>query len=329
MMPQLTMIQAINRALGEEMERDARVMVLGEDVGRDGGIFRATDGLLDRFGDERVFDTPLAETSIIGASVGLAVGGMRPVPEIQFQNFSYYAFAQLENHVARMRWRSRGRFTCPMVVRMPYGAGIHALELHSESRETYFVHTPGLKVVVPRSPRKAYGLLKAAIRDPDPVIFCEPAALYRKLREEIPEGAEAPVERIGASEVVREGGDLTLVSWGHMLHRTLAAAETLAEEDGVESQVIDLQTLAPLDMDPVHASVRGTGRAVVVQEAPRTLGLGSEVVARINDDSLASLEAPVGRVTGYDVHVPLFARELDYLPDEARILDAAREALRY
>lgn len=322
----LTMIQAINRALLEEMERDDRVMVLGEDVGRDGGIFRATDGLMDRFGEERVVDTPVSETGILGTSVGLAVGGMIPVPEIQFQAFSYYGFAQIENHVARVRWRSRGRFTCPMTIRMPYGAGIHALELHSESREAYFVHTPGLRVVMPRSPRKAYSLLKASIRHPDPVIFLEPAALYRKLREDVP--PDLPPESLDRAEVLREGDDLTLVSYGHMMQRTIAAAEKLAQE-GVEADVIDLQSVAPLDSDTIVKSVKKTGRAVVVNEAPRTLGLASEIVARIHDEALAHLEAPVARVTGYDVHVPLYAREQAYMPDEQQILEAARETLAY
>ena len=328
-MPELTMVQAINRALREEMARDPRVMVLGEDVGRDGGIFRVTDGLLDQFGEDRVVDTPLAETGIIGTSVGLAVGGMVPVPEMQFQNFSYYAFAQIENHVARMRWRSQGRFTCPMVIRMPYGAGIHALELHSESREAYFAHTPGLKVVIPRSPLKAYQLLKASIRDPDPVIFCEPSALYRRVREEVPEGPEGALPPLGEAEVVQEGEGLTLVSYGAMLQRTLKAAETLAQETGTRPEVIDLQTISPLDSDTVVGSVKKTGRCVVVNEAPRTLGVPAELIARLNEEALEYLEAPIARVTGYDVHVPLFAREDAYMPDEPRILEAARATLAY
>jgi pyruvate dehydrogenase E1 component beta subunit len=319
------MIQALNRALAEELERDERVMVLGEDVGKEGGIFRVTDGLQKRFGAERVVDTPLAESAIVGASLGLAIGGMRPVPEIQFEAFAWYAFHQIEHHVARMRWRSRGRFTAPMVLRTPYGAGIHALEHHSESREAYFAHTPGLKVVVPRSPRLARALLKASVRDEDPVVFLEPAALYRA-KEDVP--AEEEPRALGRAEVVREGSDLTLVGYGAMLPRALDAAREL-ERDGARAEVLDLVTLAPLDRRAIHASVRKTGRCVVVHEAPLMLGMGAEVAATLADESLEYLEAPIKRVTGYDVPVPLFAREESYLPTVERIVEAAREVLAF
>lgn len=324
-MTELTMIQAIHLALGEELERDERVMLLGEDIGRAGGVFRATDGLQERFGEERVVDTPLAEGAIVGASIGLALGGMLPVAEIQFQGFAWYAFHQIENHLARLRWRSRGRLACPVVLRMPYGAGIHALEHHSESREAYFAHTPGLKVVVPRSPSMARALLQASVRDPDPVVFLEPAALYRA-KEEVPEKAEAVA--IGPAELVREGDDVTVVSFGHMLHRAMEAAERL-EEQGVSVEVIDLRTLAPLDLDTIHGSVEKTGRCVIVHEAPRTLGIGAEIAASLADGAIARLEAPIKRVTGYDVHVPLPAREQAYLPDVTRIADAVREVAGY
>lgn len=317
------MIQALNLALREEMQRDPRVMVLGEDVGTEGGVFRVTEGLQQSFGESRVVDTPLAESAIVGTSIGLAIGGMRPIAEIQFQGFAWYAFHQIESHLARMRWRSRGRLTCPVVIRMPYGAGIHALEHHSESREAYFAHTPGLKVVVPRSASVARDLLKASIRDPDPVVFLEPAALYRD-KEDVPE--ESRPVALGRSEIVREGDDVTLVSYGHMLQRTLAAADEL---DGASADVIDLQTLAPLDLAPIHKSVAKTGRCVIVHEAPRTLGMGAEIAASLADETIASLQAPIKRVTGYDVPVPLPAREEAYLPDVARIVEAARDVLAY
>lgn len=325
-MPEMTMVQAINTTLFEEMRRNEKILVMGEDVGVDGGVFRVTDGLIDEFGDHRVFDTPLAEAGIIGTATGLAIAGFRPVTELQFMGFSYHGFYHIENHVARFRKRTQGRFTVPMVVRIPYGAGVHALEHHSESRETYYIHTPGIKVVVPSSPRKAHDLLLAALRDPDPVVYLEPKALYRHGREEVPEDADTPAE-LGKAGLVREGDDLTIVSYGAMLPRSVEAAETLEEQDGVSAEVIDLVTLSPMDSDAVIGSVKKTGRAVVVHEAPRTLGLGSEIVARINDQCLLWLEAPVVRVTGYDIQVPLFSREQEYLPGVDRILNAAREVL--
>ena len=324
-MPERTMVEALNLALQQEMEQDERVVVLGEDVGVDGGIFRVTEGLLDAFGPERVMDTPLAESGIAGFSIGMAIAGLRPVAEMQFSGFSTFAFHQLEGHAARMRWRSRGRFTVPMVVRMPYGAGVRALEHHSESREAVFAQIAGLKMVIPSGPRNARALLVSAIRDPDPVIFFEPKANYRSYREEVPD--EEETLPLGESRTVREGDDLTVVAWGAMLNRALEAAERLAEEDGVEAEVIDLLTISPLDHARFTESVRRTGRAVIVHEAPRSFGPGAEMMARLVEESFLYLEAPIERVTGYDLHVPYFAREQAYLPDVERITGAARRAL--
>jgi pyruvate dehydrogenase E1 component beta subunit len=308
------------------MDEDDAVLVLGEDVGVDGGVFRVTDGLLERFGERRVVDTPLAEAGIVGTSVGMAMAGLRPVCEMQFSGFSYYALHQFEGHVARMRWRSRGRYQVPLVARMPYGAGVRALEHHSESKEVFYAHVPGLKTVIPSGPRAARGLLRAAIRDPDPVIFLEPKLLYRAFREEVPEREDEDYA-LGRSRVAREGGDVTIVAYGAMLRRALQAAESLAEEDGIEACVVDLVTVAPLDDAPIVDSVAETGRAVVVHEAHRTYGPGGELVARILEGAFFRLEAPVERVTGYDVNVPFFAREQAYLPDARRIARAAREVL--
>ncbi len=327
-MAELTMVQAINLALAEEMSRDDRVVVYGEDVGVNGGIFRVTEGLQERFGPRRVFDSPLAESGIVGTAVGLAIYGLRPVVEFQFMGFSYFGFYQIENHVARYYKRSQGRFSMPIVIRMPYGAGVRALEHHSESRETYYIHTPGIKVLVPSGPRMARDLLLTAIRDPDPVVFIEPKALYRTIKEEVPEGSE-PELPIGGSRRAREGGDLTMVAWGAMLPRTLEAARRLADEDGAAAEVIDLYSLSPMDTEAVIASVKKTRRALIVHEAMRTLGPGAEIVARLNETCLLHLEAPVVRVTGWDIQVPLFSREQEYLPDVDRILQAAREVLRF
>lgn len=318
------MIEALNLALRQEMAADEAVVVLGEDVGVDGGVFRVTEGLLDEYGEGRVLDTPLAESAIVGTSVGMAVHGLRPVCEIQFSGFSYYAMHQLESHAARMRWRSRGRHGVPMVVRMPYGAGVRALEHHSESKEVWFAHTPGLKTVIPSGPRVARGLLASAIRDPDPVVFLEPKQIYRALREEVPD--EEETVPIGESRVAREGSDVTLIAYGAMLSPALAAAEELATA-GVEAEVIDLLTLSPLDETRFAASVRKTGRAVVVHEAHRSFGPAGELAFRLIEQSFWWLEAPVQRVTGYDVIVPYFAREQTYLPDVGRIVRAAHTAL--
>src|ERR671922_2716474 len=296
-MPELTMIQALNLALKQEMAQDDRVIVLGEDVGVDGGVFRVTDGLLAAFGEERVIDTPLAESAIVGTSIGMAAYGLKPVCEIQFSGFSYMAFHQLENHAARLRWRSRGRYHVPMVLRAPYGAGVRALEHHSESREAYYAHTPGLKMVIPSTPRKARALLISAIRDPDPVVFFEPKAAYRALREEVPEAEET--WPLGKADVVREGQELTLLAYGAMLRPALRAAGILHEEDGVEAEVIDLLSLSPLDHDTFVTSVRKTGRVVTVHEAPRSFGPAAEIVARLVEKAFWYLEAPIRRVTGF------------------------------
>ena len=324
-MARMTMVQALNLAMTQEMEKDDRVMVLGEDVGLDEGVFRVTAGLRDKYGEERVIDTPLAEGAIVGMALGMAVYGLRPIAEIQFSGFMYQAFHQMEQHVARMRWRSRGGLTASMVIRAPYAAGVRALEHHSESRETYYAHTPGLKVVMPSSPRNARALLVAAIRDPDPVVFLEPKSIYRAFREEVPE--EEEVMEIGKSVIAREGKDLTMISWGAMMRPTLAAAEQLQEEDGVSAEVIDLQTIAPMDDKLFTESVQKTGRAVIVHEAHRSFGPGAEIVSRLVEKSFWYLEAPIKRVTGFDVIVPLFAREQAYLPDSDRVLRAARETL--
>ncbi len=327
-MTMLNMVQAINLALAEELERDERVVLMGQDVGRDGGVFRVTDGLIDRFGEGRVIDTPLAESALVGAAIGMSIYGLRPVCEIQFSGFSYQAFHQLEQHAARFRNRTRGRLHCPLVVRMPYGGGIRALEHHSESRETYFAHTPGLKVVIPSTPAQARGLLISSIRDPDPVVFLEPKALYRASREEVAtNGAEPPA--LGRARIARPGDDLTIISYGASLRAALGAAEDLERADGSSAEVLDLCSVSPLDTEAVAGSVQKTGRAVVVHEGPRRCGIGAEVVSRLVESVFLSLEAPVRRVTGFDVPIPYFAREHDYLPDAARVLAAARETLAF
>jgi len=324
-MAKMTMVQALNMALRQEMEKDDRVIVLGEDVGRDGGVFRVTDGLIDQFGDQRSVDTPLAESGIVGMSIGMAIYGLRPVCEIQFSGFSYLNFHQIECHASRMRWRSWGRYHVPMVLRTPYGGGVRALEHHSESRETFYAHIPGIKMVIPSGPRNARALMISAIRDPDPVIFYEAKALYRAFREEVPE--EEETIPLGKSQIVREGKDLTMISYGAMMRPTLEAATQLKEKEGVETEVIDLLTISPLDDHLFTKSVRKTGRAIVVHEAPRTLGPGAEVVSRLVEKSFYYLEAPVARVTGFDITIPLFSREQAYLPSAERILQAARKVL--
>jgi pyruvate dehydrogenase E1 component beta subunit len=324
-MAKMTMVQALNLALKQEMEKDDRVIVLGEDVGRDGGVFRVTDGLVDQFGEERSVDTPLAESGIIGMSIGMALYGLRPVCEIQFSGFSYLGFHQIESHASRLRWRSQGNLSVPMVLRAPYGGGVRALEHHSESREAFWAHIPGLKMVIPSGPRNARALLISAIRDPDPVIFYEGKAIYRAFREEVPE--EEETMEIGKSQIVREGKDLTMVSYGAMMRPTLEAAEALKEKEGVDAEVIDLLTISPLDEVPVTKSIEKTGRAVIVHEAPRSFGPGAEIVTRIMEKAFYYLEAPIARVTGYDVVIPLFAHERAYLPDAPRILRAAKKVL--
>ena len=326
-MPELTLVQAVNRTLREEMARNRDLILLGEDIGRDGGVFRATEGLIEAFGETRVVDTPLSESAIIGVAVGMAAYGLTPVAEIQFMGFLYGAMEQLLSHAARLRSRSRGRYSCPIVVRTPYGGGIHAPELHSESSEALFIHTPGIKVVVPSTPAEAKGLLLSAIRDPDPVLFLEPAKIYRAIKEAVPEG-EVLIP-LGEARVVAEGEDVTLIAWGAMLHPALEAAGKAAEADGIRAEVIDLRTLSPLDSDTLIRSVKKTGRAVIVHEAPRTCGLGAEIAARICEEAILSLQAPVLRVTGYDTPVPLPKTERYYFPDVQAIRGAVERAVRF
>ena len=317
----LTMVDALNRALAEEMARDERVMCLGEDVGVDGGVFRVTRDLQKKFGKDRVVDTPLAEHCIVGASVGLAIGGMRPVCEMQFSGFMNFAYGQIQPHMSRFLGRTRGGRRMPVVVRAPSGGGIRALEHHSESEEAMYVHTPGLVVLMPSGPRNAYGLLKAALRADDPVIFFEPKSVYRAIKEEVaPGGGPLP---IGKAEVVRDGAALTVVTWGAMVKRTLDAIAG----HPASIEVLDLLTLNPMDHEAIVESVKKTGRLVVVHEAPRTGGLGGEIFARVCEDAFFHLRAAPRRVAGYDVPYPLFARENAYLPDKTRILSAIDAAL--
>jgi pyruvate dehydrogenase E1 component beta subunit len=320
-MARLNMVQAINLALSQEMARDERVVLLGEDVGQDGGVFRVTEGLWERFGGERVMDTPLSESAIVGTAIGMAAYGLRPVAEIQFMGFIYAAFDQIFSHAARIRSRSRGRFSCPMVVRTPYGGGIKAPELHEESSEALFCHIPGIKVVVPSSPYTAKGLLTAALRDPDPVLFLEPTRLYRLIREEVPE--EEYTIPLGQARIVREGGDVTVIAWGSMLERVLGAVGQH------NAEVIDPQTLNPFDSKTIIESVRKTGRVVIVHEAVKSCGFGAEIAATLAEEAILHLRAPILRVTAPDVPVPL-ARLVDhYLPTVERIKAALDEVLTY
>jgi len=323
----LTMVKALNLALAEAMRENPNVLVLGQDVGQDEGVFRVTEGLLQEFGPNRCIDTPLAEAAIVGGGIGLAFTGFLPVCEIQFDGFSFQAFHQVENHVRRFRSRTRGRYTCPMVIRMPYGGGIRAVEHHSEAPEATYAHLAGLKVVIPSGPRNARALLRAAIYDPDPVIFFEPKAVYRAFREEVPESPETMP--IGKGVVARPGTDITIITYGAMVRVALEAAEELADEYDVDAEVLDLLSVAPLDAELINQSVRRTGRAVVVHEAPRHCGVGAEIVARIVEESLLYLEAPVKRVTGFDTIIPYFQNELTYLPDPGRVVRAALETVRF
>ena len=326
-MPDINMAKAINLALSEAMERDNRVVVMGEDVGPDEGVFRVTEGLHAKYGDKRVIDTPLAESGIVGTAIGMAIYGLRPVAEIQFSSFEYYAYHQIEMHAARFRNRTRGRLSVPMVLRCPSGGGIRAIEHHSESREAIYAHSPGLKVVMPSGPRSARALLHAAIQDPDPVIYYEPKALYRLFREDVPEAIET--YPIGRAQVVQEGKEITLISYGATVRAAIDAAEILEDEDGLKPEIIDLLSIAPLDTDTIVNSVRKTGRAVVIHEGPRTCGIGSEVIARINEHAIEYLEAPIKRITGYDTPIPYFARERAYIPDADKIVAAVREVLSF
>jgi 2-oxoisovalerate dehydrogenase E1 component beta subunit len=324
-MPVLNVIQAVNDALRVEMRKDPDVVVLGEDVGKFGGVFRATQGLQEEFGADRVMDTPLAEGGIIGTAVGMALYGLKPVPEIQFADFIFPAFDQIVNEAAKYRYRSGGQFECPMVIRTPYGGGIRGGHYHSQSPEALFVHTPGLKVVVPSNPYDAKGLLISAIRDRDPVIFFEPKRVYRAAKGEVPEGEYALP--LGQAAVTREGRQVTLIAWGAMWHEADQAARE-AEVEGIDCEVIDLRSLQPLDVDTITASVRKTGRAVVVHEAPRTCGFGAELVALIQERCFLSLEAPIARVTGFDTPFP-YTLEMEYLPRAPRILKAVREVVSF
>jgi pyruvate dehydrogenase E1 component beta subunit len=320
-MPKLNMVQAINLALKEEMQRDKNVVILGEDVGRDGGVFRVTEGLLDVFGPGRVMDTPLAESGIVGTAIGMAVYGLRPIAEIQFMGFIYPAFDQIFNHAARIRSRSRGRYSVPLVVRTPYGVGIKAPEHHSESSEAHFCHMPGIKVVMPSSPYNAKGLLISSIRDPDPVIFLESTRLYRMIKEDVPEGEYAIP--LGKARIVQEGGDLTVISWGSVLHRVVQAAGDL------NAEVIDLMTLNPFDEETIYSSVKKTGRVVVVHEAPKTGGFGAEIAASIAEEAMLYLKAPIVRVTACDAVLPLPKLEDFYMPTVERIKKAFEEVMKY
>lgn len=325
-MAKLTMIQAINQALGQAMDHDERVMILGEDVGKNGGVFRATEGLWDRFGDARVVDTPLAESAIVGSSVGLAIGGMKPVAEIQFFGFIYETMDQLGTQASRIRFRSQGRYHVPMVVRAPFGGGVRTPEIHSDSLEALFAHMPGLKVVIPATPYQAKGLLLAAIQDPDPVLFLEPMRFYRSFREEVPEEwYELP---LGKARLVKQGTDVTVVAWGPTVPIAEAAAAK-ADEANISVELIDLATLNPWDAATVIESVQKTGRAVVVHEAARSGGFGAEVAASIQEHAFLSLESPVVRVTGYDTPFPVPSIEDFWIPDAARVLRAVRETMEY
>ncbi len=320
------MVEAINLALREEMERDSRVVVLGEDVGREGGVFRVTDGLQEKFGLDRVVDTPLAESGIVGTAMGMALYGLRPIAEIQFDGFLYPCLDQITNHIGRIRNRSRGRFTCPLVIRVPYGGGIHAPEHHSESPEAILAHTPGIKVVIPATPYEAKGLLLSSIRDPDPVIFLEPKRIYRAIREEVPEGDYTIP--LGKARLVQEGKDVTVIAWGAMVREALNAAEQM-KADKVDVEIIDLRTISPMDVDRIITSIRKTGRAVVVHEAPKTCGLGAEIIALINEKAFLSLQAPIERVTGFDIPVPLLKSEHYYLPNPKRIVTAVKKVMNF
>jgi pyruvate dehydrogenase E1 component beta subunit len=326
-MAKLNMVKALNLALLQEMERDPDVLIIGEDVGVDGGVFRVTEDLHRKFGGNRVIDSPLAEAGIVGASVGMALYGLKPICEIQFSGFAFQCFHQVENHAARYRQRSQGRFHCQMVVRMPYGGGVRALEHHSESEEQFYAHIPGLKMVIPSGPRTARALLVSAIRDPDPVIFFEAKALYHAAKEDVPDESEALP--IGRAQIDREGKDLTVVTYGAMLRVCREAADLLHEQDGAEIELIDLLTISPLDRETVVRSVSKTGRAMIVHEAPKSFGAGAEIAASIMEGAFLSLEAPIRRVTAYDVPFVGFAREKATVPDVARVVTAARETLAF
>jgi pyruvate dehydrogenase E1 component beta subunit len=326
-MAEITLIEAITQALRYEMSADKEVVLLGEDIGRNGGVFRATVGLFEKFGADRVLDTPLAESMIAGLAIGMAAQGLKPVAEFQFMGFSYPALDQIINHAARLRNRTRGRLHCPLVFRMPYGAGIHAPEHHSESTEAIFAHIPGLRVVIPSSPARAYGLLLAAIRNPDPVIFLEPTRLYRLNKQKVEDtGVALPLDQCF---VLREGSDITLISWGAMLHETLLAADRLLKEKGLSAEVIDVATIKPLELNTILTSVEKTGRCVIIHEAARYCGVGAEIAAQLSEKAFLFLQAPIQRVTGYDVTVPYAQLEKQYLPSVTRINNVIEQTLEF
>ena len=325
-MPTMNIIQAVNDALRMEMRRDDRVVILGEDVGKFGGVFRATQGLVDEFGENRVFDTPLAEAGIIGSAIGMALYGLRPVPEIQFADFIFPAFDQIVSELAKMRYRSGGQYSCPLVIRAPFGGGIKGGHYHSQSPEAYFVHTPGLKVVIPSNPYDAKGLLIASIRDDNPVIFLEPKRMYRAARGEVPDG-DYLIE-LGTAKVVHPGADITIVTYGATVHTSLDAAESAQVEDSISVEVIDLRTLLPYDVQTILESIRKTGRLVIVHEAPRTCGFGAEISATVNEKALLHLQAPTLRVTGFDTPFP-YSHEQHYLPNEKRIRKALQNSMNF
>jgi pyruvate dehydrogenase E1 component beta subunit len=323
-MAAITLIEALTQAMAYEMRADLSVLVLGEDVGINGGVFRATSGLIQEFGPDRIIDTPLDETTIAGLAIGLSAQGMKPIAEAQFDGFMYPMVDHIICHAARMRHRTRGRLNCPMVLRIPWGGGIRAPEHHSEANESIFTNVPGLRVVMPSSPQRAYGLLLAAIRDPDPVIFYEPKRIYRQYKEEVPDDGEAlPLD---VCFVLRDGSDVTLVTWGAQVKETLEAAEAL-EKQGISAEVIDVATIKPLDFETIHESVKKTGRCVIIHEAPRTAGFGAEIAAQLAEKAMFDLVAPVERVTGYDTHIPLFRLEMKYLPSVEKIIAAVKRTL--
>jgi len=325
-MPEITLLEAVTQALAYELEHDPDVVLFGEDIGKNGGVFRATQGLQERFGEHRVMDTPLAESMIAGLAVGMSVQKLKPVAEFQFMGFIYPAMNQIVCHAARMRNRTRGRLSCPIVFRAPFGGGIRAPEHHSESTEALFAHIPGLQVVIPSSPKRAYGLLLAAIRNPDPVIFLEPKRIYRMVKQDVPDNGEALP--MGKCFTLKQGDDITLVTWGASVHETTLAAQKLSEE-GISAEVIDVATIKPLDMDTILSSVSKTGRCVIIHEAAKTCGVGAEISAQIAEQALLDLKAPVQRVTGYDTVMPYFKLEKYYIPSERRIIEAAKQTMEY
>lgn len=318
-MPDITLVEAVTQALAFELAQDDNVLVFGEDVGKNGGVFRATEGLQKRFGEERVFDSPLAESMIAGLAIGMSLQGLRPVAEFQFMGFIYPAMNQIISHAARMRNRTRGRLSCPLVFRAPFGGGIHAPEHHSESTEALFAHIPGLQVVIPSSPKRAYGLLLAAIRSPDPVVFLEPKRIYRLVKQPVEDNGESLP--LGKCFTLQTGDDITLVSWGASIHETLQAAQKLGE-DGISCEVIDVASIKPLDIETIIASVEKTGRCVIIHEGAKTCGVGAEISAQIMENCMPDLLAPVQRVTGYDIIMPYFQLEKCYLPSINRIKDS-------